>query len=189
MKRIQNINKYDEVKLLEIKYGLEALYLMISKFTVYLIIDSFLGIFETAILFILVYIPIRSYSFGYHAKKSLHCWILSGLCFIGIPYISQYLYFDIYAKIALTIYCLIVFWFFSPADTPKRPLVNPITRKKLKIKSIIVVLVYSTYTLLFDNQLSTLMILALAFQSIIISPLTYRISKTQYSNYLHYGLN
>ena len=71
MNSIVKENKYDEIKLREIKYGLEAIYLNISKLIVYFIINAFLGTFKVGILFLAFYVPLRSFSYGFHAKLVL----------------------------------------------------------------------------------------------------------------------
>ena len=89
MNLINNLNKYDKTQLEEIKYGIESIYLALSKIIVILIISSLLGLFKEAILFLLMFNILRAFAFGLHASKSIWCWISSSISFIGIPYICK----------------------------------------------------------------------------------------------------
>ena len=89
MNLINSLNKYDKVQLEEIKYGIESIYLAISKIIVILIISSLLGLLKEAIMFLLIFNILRAFAFGLHASKSIWCWISSSISFIGIPYICK----------------------------------------------------------------------------------------------------
>lgn len=189
MNLVKKENKYDDIKLQEIRYGLEAIYLNVSKFIVYFIINAFLGTFIYGLLFLIFYIPLRSFSFGFHAKNSLTCWLLSGFAFIGIPYISTIISFDIYTKLILIISSFIIYYLYSPADTPSRPIINKKLRLKLKTFTIITIILYSIGILSINSIFTNLIMLVTIYQSILISPFFYKIFKIQYNNYLYYGLN
>ena len=189
MSKIKKENKYNNIKLQEIKYGLEAIYLNVSKFIVYFIINAFLGIFIEGILFFLFYIPLRSFSFGFHAKNSLTCWILSAIAFIGIPYISTLITFNFLLKFIIIIYSIVIYFLYSPADTPAKPIINKQYRLKLKKISLTFVILYSLFIIFIGNFITNLLILALIYQGFMITPIFYRLFNIQYNNYLNYGLN
>ncbi len=189
LKIITKKNHYDDQKLKEIKYGLEALYITISRTLIFLIINILLGTLKEFLLFFFIYIPLRSFSFGFHAKTSSICWIISSISFIGIPLISTLISINFYLKVFLSLVFLIIFYLYSPADTHKRPIVNRNLRRKLKFSSIILILFYNTIFLIFDSNVTNIIILSLLYQSIIISPPIYKIFHASYNNYLRYGLN
>lgn len=189
MDKIKKENKYDETKLQEIKYGLEAIYLNVSKLIVYFLINYYLGILKESIIFFLLYIPLRSFSFGFHAKTSRTCWILSGIAFVGLPLVGTIINFNITLKIIVVIYSLIVYTKYSPADTPSRPIINKKYRLKLKVLTLMVVLIYSIILIFNNSLIINLMILALIHQSVLISPYFYKLFDLKYNNYLNYGLN
>ena len=69
---MQNISKnynYDEIKLKEIRYGIETIYLTITKLIILIIISLLIGTFKELLFFILFYSIIRSVGFGLHAKS------------------------------------------------------------------------------------------------------------------------
>ena len=101
---------YDDIKLSEIKYGLEGIYLTITKIIVIFVLAYILGILKEVLIFTVVYNLIRMPSFGLHATKSWICLISSTILFVGIPYLSIILKIPIYLKI-LIIAIVILFMF------------------------------------------------------------------------------
>ena len=187
MKLIAKDNNLDEIKLQEIKYGLEAIYLNVTKIGAILVINIILGNFISCLLILLFYTPIKAFGWGFHAKTSLQCWIASLIAFVGLPVLVNHLYFDIYSKAILSVFFLLAIWCWAPADTPKRPLVNPVTRKKLRLGAIFITLIY--IVLIFYTPFSNYIILALLLQVIVINPFTYLTFNTPYRNYLYYKVN
>ena len=86
---IINNKEYDKTKLAEIKYGLEALYLTISKLIIITTIAIILRITKEYIVFLIIFNIIRSTSFGLHATKSWICLLSSTIIFIGLPLIMK----------------------------------------------------------------------------------------------------
>ena len=189
MNKIKNLNKYDDIKLSEIRYGLEAIYLNVSRFLVFFTINTILDIFWESLLFFIFYVPLRSFRFGFHAKNSLTCWILSSIAFIGLPYLSTVISLNFIIKIFAVIFSLIIYVIYSPADTPKRPITSEKYRTKLKLYTMFFVLIYSLLILLIDSDITTIIALALIHQSILITPLIYKIFNVSYNNYLYCQLN
>ena len=89
---------YDSVKMNEIKYGLEAVYLSLTKVFVILLITLLLGVFKEAVLLLLFFNGLRTVAFGIHASKSWMCWVSSSILFIG--------YFNLEAEISIFLYDL-----------------------------------------------------------------------------------
>lgn len=68
---------FSEEKLEEIAYGLEAIYLTVTKIVIIFILAFILGIFKDMLIIMIFYNIIRTTAFGMHAKKSSHCLIIS----------------------------------------------------------------------------------------------------------------
>lgn len=190
MKIVNYNNDYDEEKLAIIKYGLEGLYLQITKIFIIILIAYIMGIFKEVIIFLLIYNIIRATSFGLHATKSWICLVSSTLIFIGFPLISMYLVIPTYIK---TIINLIVIGFIfknSPADTHKKPIVNPKRRKFYKYSSTFIAIIFAYCSILInDNFLTNCFVLAPLVQSFMISPTIYKLFGLPYNNYLTYMAN
>ena len=115
-----------------IEYGLEGLYLTTIKIIIIILLSIILNIFKETILMILFYNIPRFTTFGMHAKDSKSCLITSLLLFIGGTYLAIYANITLPIKIVLSVICLILIIIYAPADTEKRPLINPKKRKKFK---------------------------------------------------------
>lgn len=185
MNYIKKNTNYNNIKLKEIEYGLVSIYLTISKMIIILIIAYFLGIFKEMLLFSLIYNIIRMPSFGLHATKSWLCLIISIILFIGIPYLATIIYFPIIYKIMISIFCILFIFKNSPADTKKKPIVNKKRRLRFKIISTTVSIIYSILVIILNNEIvCNYFLLSLILQNIMISPITYKLFKQPYNNYI-----
>lgn len=186
---VNKTNKYNSIELEEIKYGLESIYLAITKVVVILFISACIGLFKEAVLFLLIFNLVRATAFGLHASKSIWCWISSSISFLLIPFICKNVIFPTIFYIVASIITVIIFLLYAPADTVKRPLINKKKRKMYKILSVITALIFISLIFIIDNFLiKNMFIFALILESILILPITYKIFKLPYRNYLNYKL-
>lgn len=171
------------------RYALEGIYLTFTKILVITLIACLLGLFKEYMWFVILYIPLRSVSFGWHANTTKECWVVSILAFILIPYIFSIITINEITKIILLTFSILVFALYSPADTKKRPIVNKKRRLLFKVVSLIITLVYCCYSFKHSNLVSNLMIASLLYQSLLINPLIYNITHQEFNNYKTYNLN
>ena len=80
----QNTN-YSSKEISKIKYGLEGIYLTITKFFVITLIALITKTLPLVILTILFFNILRFFAFGLHAKKSWQCLISSIILFNVLP--------------------------------------------------------------------------------------------------------
>lgn len=171
----------------KMRYGLEGLYLTITKLIIIFIISIILGIFKEVILLILIFNGIRLTAFGVHAKRSIDCLISSSLFFLIFPILCIKLTIPLLIKKILFIPLVLLIGIYAPADTEKRPLKNKKKRKIYKICSIIISIIYMSLSLIVkDNTLSNCFIFALIIQIIVVLPITYKIFGVSYNNYKKY---
>ncbi len=171
----------------KIKYGLEGLYLTITKLIFIIIVSIILGIWKETLLLILIFNGIRLTAFGVHAKRSIDCLISSTLFFILFPILCIKLTIPLIVKIILFIPLTVLIGIFAPADTEKRPLINKKKRKIYKMLSIMISIIYMTIAIVIkDNTLSNCFIFAIVIQIIIMLPITYKIFGVSYNNYKNY---
>lgn len=181
--------EYTEEEVAIMRYALEGIYLTFTKILVITLIAALLGLFKEYIWFVLLYTPIRSVSFGWHANTTKECWVVSILAFILIPYIFSIITINEITKIILLTFSILGFALYSPADTKKRPIVNKKRRLMFKVASLIITLVYCCYSFKHSNLISNLMIASLLYQSLLINPLIYKITHQEFNNYKTYNLN
>ncbi len=171
----------------KIKYGLEGLYLTITKLIFIIIVSIILGIWKETLLLILIFNGIRLTAFGVHAKRSIDCLISSTLFFILFPIICIKFSIPLIVKVILFIPLTVLIGIFAPADTEKRPLINKKKRKIYKMLSIMISIIYMTIAIVIkDNTLSNCFIFAIVIQIIIMLPITYKIFGVSYNNYKTY---
>ena len=187
---INIINKkynYDDIKIEELRYGLEGIYLTITKAIVIFSIALILGIFKELLVFLLFFNILRFSAFGIHAKNSIVCLIYSSLIFLMLPIISKYLIINNLIKIILFLFLIILMYVYAPADTEKRPIVSNKRRMTYKIISTTNAIVFMFFSLKTNNNfISNALLLSLFLEVIMILPVTYRLYKQPYNNYLAY---
>ena len=181
---------YSEDKLDEIMYGVEGIYLTITKAIIIFSLSLLLGIFKEMIILLIAFNFIRLFAFGMHANKSWICLLFSSSIFIGGTYICKYANINGYLLYLLYAFALIIISIYAPADTVKRPLIKKKKRIKFKVLSIIVTLIYFVISLFIKQQLlKNCLIIGLLIECILILPITYKLFKMPYKNYKTYGLN
>ena len=176
-----------------IEYGLEAIYITITKTIIIFMIAYFLGILKELIILLLLYNLIRMTGFGFHAPKSSYCLISSFLIFIGSTYLCKFITISIFIKIILCIINILLIYKWAPADTEKRPIISKKRRMIYKTLSTVIAIIFSFISILITNQyISNCLIISVSIECLMISPYIYKLFKLpydNYKNYLNYGLN
>lgn len=186
---INSNGDYDDVKLEEIAYGLETIYLMVTKLVVIFGLALILNIVKEVIFLLICYNLIRSSAYGLHASKSIYCLISSTLLFIGGVYVSKYMAnMSIYIKVLLSIGAVILLAKYAPADTEKRPLINAKKRKKLKLVSLFKGILYLLLIIFFEDSIVSGYLLCGLLEAILmIHPGIYKLFNMTYNNYKNYN--
>ena len=184
---IKRYNNLDDEKLSIIKYGLESIYILITKLVIILIAAFLLGLLKQTIIFLLFYNLVRLPSFGLHATKSWICLISSLLIFIILPYVCTILVIPTNYKLIMGIIGLFFMFKNAPADTYKRPIINKKRRLVYKILSCIITVVMTCISLFIKDQfLASSILISIILQCFMISPTVYKIFKLPYNNYKQY---
>lgn len=179
-------NKLDLNKSSLEKLSLGALVILINifKIALVLIVSLPLGILKETIVLVLLFGILRFFSLGIHAKSSIGCTIMTLFIYIFSSYFSHNYPLSISIAILLSLISLIIIFIYSPADTYNRPLTDSKKRKKLKIQSLILSILYLLLSIIVNNiTFYNLIMYCLLFQSISVHPITYKIFKQPYSNY------
>lgn len=179
--KYQSISDYDKKK---VKYGLEGLYLTITKMVLLTILALLLNMFKEFILVVVFFNVIRYTGFGFHAEKSYQCLLFSTFNFIAIPFLLLHIQLSNFFVYTICAICIFHYLLFAPADTKKRPLSNKRKRIIRKIITVMIGFIYTLMIILLNNAYWTSIILsAMIIQAIIISPLIYRLFNQPYNNY------
>lgn len=187
---IKQYPKYSKDKVDEIMYGVEGIYLTITKTIIISLIALILGVFKELIFLLISFNFIRLFAFGIHANKSWICLLFSSTLFLSGAYLCKILVIPKNILITLFLIVLLIISIYAPSDTVKRPLIKKKRRIIFKILSITVVIIYFILTLIIKNNLFiNAIIIGLIIECILILPTTYMIFKMPYKNYKSYGLN
>ena len=181
---------YNNDKIDEIMYGVEGIYLTITKMIIIFSIAIILGIFKELIILLLFFNFIRLFAFGMHADKSIICLIFSGMIFIGSAFLCKYIVLNKTILYTLYLIAITIISIYAPADTIKRPLIKKKKRIIYKVLSIFVTLIFFIISLFIKNNfLINCLIFSLLIECLLILPITYKIFHLPYRNYKNYGLN
>lgn len=184
MNNIKTNCAYDEIKFAEIKYGLESLYIFITKTIVILLIALILGLFKELMLMLIFYSLLRATGFGVHASKSWHCWISSILIFIGVPILIKLFVIPTSIMIIISILGTLIIFKYAPADTEKRPIINKNRRKIFKIICTSTSILYLLGIIFLNNiYLSSILMYSILLEAFLILPYTYKLFGVKYDNY------
>lgn len=178
---------YTNEKMEILEYGLTAFYIFISKSLVIFTIAYFLGILKDLIVFMIIYNCLRFVSFGIHATSSIGCFIASTFSFFLTTYLCRIIVIPQNIKVILGFLGMICIFKYSPADTEKRPIINPKRRSIYKILSTIIAFFMVAFSLILPSDfLANSCIVALMLQCVMISPITYKFANQTYDNYKYY---
>ncbi len=181
---ITKYNDYSDLDLKKINYGIEGLYLTLTKTIVIMILAIILNIFKEVLLIIIVFNIIRYCGFGFHAEKSYQCLIYSIINFILLPLFFLKVNFSLNTYLAISIVSIITYIIFSPADTIKRPLPNKKKRIIRKLLTTFLGLICLFLIIYFNNvKVSSILVCSMVIEAIAICPLTYFIFGQPYNNY------
>ena len=184
---IQKYNNFDDDKLAVIKYGLESIYILITKTIIILLVSYLLGLLKQTVIFLVCYNFIRIPSFGLHATKSWICLVSSLLIFIILPFICTVITIPMYLKIIIGLIGLAFIIKNAPADTYKRPIISKKRRMFFKVCSSIVTIAMILFSLFIEDQfLANSLLFSIILQCFMISPTVYKFFKLPYNNYKRY---
>lgn len=185
---LEKYNQYTDREKSIAHYGLEAMYMLFTKVILIFLISLLLGIAKQFLIFFLFYGLIRSYSGGMHFEHSLSCTIASIIILIGGTYLCIYTNMDIGYRIILAGISISSFALYSPADTAKKPIIRENRRINSKIISSLIAYLYLLIIIFTKNTfIINVCTYSLIIQTLLILPLTYKIFKKPYNNYIIYG--
>ena len=168
-----------------INYGLQLLVGEIPKMLITIGIAYLLGILKLTIIMVILILPYRAFSGGFHLHTHIGCILSTNLFYCGIAKISNYIYLHSLEKVIFVlcvwIFGIIIISLYAPADTENVPILRKKERKQKKILS------YITFTLglilalvINNNAVCNIIIFGYLIQTIMITPIAYKITKNSY---------
>ena len=169
-----------------IDYGLHIIIGEIPKIFIILGLAYFLGIFKLTLITVILLLPYRAVSGGFHLKTHIGCIVGTALIYCGIAKISCYIIFYnqiLKYIIALSVWILgmIMIHLYAPADTENVPILSKKERKQKKLLSYIFFnLAILVACIVPINEISNILILGYFIQSISITRLAYKLTNNKY---------
>lgn len=190
MKYIRNsLPDKTEEELEKIKYGIDIFLMNFYKIPVLWIIAYILGIFTSMVVATISFGFIRMFASGIHARKGWTCLLMTGFVLFAIVYLSAFLPLDFIYKTIFFIFSLVLIFLYAPADTEEKPLINPKLRQRLKIKAIVISVLYYLLSITFFSKdiIGSILIYSMFTESLLITPVIYKLFKRRYRNYEHFS--
>lgn len=153
------------------EYGIRQGSLMVINLVTALLIGMFMGMILQSIVFMLVYIPMRSYAGGYHASTQLRCYLLS------IPFMLVALYgirmipWNAYICLGTLFLIVIVVYKLAPVENANRPFSEmefKIFKKRARIIASVLCIAAIVFWAVGVKQIAASIIMALLMISIML---------------------
>jgi len=185
---ITQYKDYTEEEIEKLNYGLEGLYLTITKSIIILFVSFLLGNLKETLIVLVFFNILRFTGFGFHARKSNQCLILSIILFSVLPFLFLTLTISPLVQGIILAVIFIIFLLYAPADTEKRPLPNKKKRIIRKICTLATATIYTILILITKNQsFANILLVSLMIEAIMVHPFTYRLFRQPYRNYKNYS--
>ncbi len=179
---IKNNFKCTDYELEKIKYGLEGIYLTITKIIIILVIAIIFNYLDIVLLTLLFFNTLRFFAFGLHAKKSWQCLVMSIIEFNILPLLLAKCDINNSFLTIVFLVSFVSFLLFAPADTEKRPLKNKKKRIKRKVFSIFMCILLFLIAIHYKYFIVPI-VSSLIIESLMINPICYKLLGLKYKNY------
>lgn len=174
----------DEIEIL--KYGIEVLFMNVSKLMLIYLLAFILGYLLETIFVTIIFGFIRSFASGLHVKGFFKCLGFSMTIFVFIIAASSMFDLSMIFKVIISIALVIGIYMYSPADTEEKPYFDAKNRKTLRRNALIVSVFYMLIWISSSLGIySNYFVSSLLMQFVLIHPLTYRVFGRRYNNYLY----
>ena len=175
----------DEKRAEAINYGLQIIIGEVPKMFITLAVAYLLGVLKLTLVMVILLLPYRAFSGGFHLKTHIGCIVSTTIYYCGVAKISEYIFLYNPTKLifilSVWIFGGIMISLYAPADTENVPILRKKERKQKKILS------YISFTLglivaaiITNNSVANILILGSLLQSIMITPVAYKLTNNKY---------
>lgn len=103
-------------------YGLQQGAQIVLNIITIIVVCLYLQMFWQGIVFLLAFIPLRSYAGGIHAKTQLRCYFLSTVTFAGVLLLIKFILWTTPVCLIIAISAGIIVFIFAPVEDHNKPL-------------------------------------------------------------------
>ncbi len=104
-------------------FGIHQGIMSILNIITTLIIASVMGTLLEGVVFILCYMPLRSFAGGYHARTERRCYILSACLTLFVMALCKVVVMN-WVLIVVFIIAFLIIWFVAPVEDSNKPMVE-----------------------------------------------------------------
>ena len=169
-----------------INYGLHLIVGELPKNFIILGLSYFLGVFKLTLLAVMILLPYRAVSGGFHLKTHIGCIVGTTIIYCGVAKISNYIIFynqilKYIIALSVWIFGMIMVHLYAPADTENIPILSKKEREQKKILSYIFLSIALLIACVIpNNEISNILILGHLIQSKMITRLAYILTRNKY---------
>lgn len=168
-----------ETKIAELEYGFLAFYLTLTKFMVILALAWVLNIIPVILTVTVTFMFVRTWAGGVHAETSLTCLITTSAIYFGVAFCAIYTQIPKNVLIGLAGVAIILIGIYAPADIANKPIRGSKHKCKLKKLSLLFSIVFIAISFFVTPILQSAIILSIFVESLMITPLAYKLTNTQ----------
>ena len=182
----EEMSDVDDERAEIIEYGLHILIGELPKNFIILGIAYLLGVFKLTLLTVILLLPYRAVSGGFHLKTHIGCIVGTTLIYCGVAKISCYIIFynqilKYIIALSVWIFGMIMVHLYAPADTENVPILSKKERKHKKMLSYIFLSIGILGSCIVPiNEIANILIFGYLVQSITITKLAYKLTKSKY---------
>ena len=191
-KKIRNkMPEVDDERAEVINYGLQLVIGEIPKTFILLIAAYFLGILKLTIIGLLLILPYRTFSGGFHLKTHIGCIVATSSFYMGNVLLSKAIIFgNEYVKymtiFAVWVFSMLMIKLYAPADTENVPILREKDRAlKRMLSYITMTLTLIASVIIKDNIISNILIFGVLIQTLTITRFVYKLTNNKYGHELY----
>lgn len=103
-------------------YGLRQGALMLLNILTILFVGRMFGMLWQSVVFMVTYIPLRTYAGGYHARTQLGCYISSVVLIVAVLLVIRFIPWTNFIIITISITSGLIIYILSPVEDSNKPL-------------------------------------------------------------------
>ncbi len=154
-----------------IEFGLEMLKTIIIGFFVSLMIGIITGTVIETVIFLLLLIPLRQYSGGFHLRSRWACAIVSTMILISIALLIKFIIIPDMIQVLIFLACASVIIVSAPVENENNPLEEDV-RHRFRLKALVILgvecIAFLILFLLKLNKYSQLSVMAIALTALLL---------------------
>ena len=181
----QNVNDVTIEKEEIIEYGIKIAIYEVIVVSSLIALSLALGIVKYFLIYFCNFGILRVSTGGAHMKSRLVCFITYLLVMLGIVYLSIYLPINnLWIAIPVFFVNIMTVLVYAPGDTSEKPIINKRIRKRLKLVSVVTLVIYFGLALIvwtFDKTVYSIIVLSTIYVTFLLSPTGYKASGCRHS--------